>query len=83
MKPKDYFDDEEKVIIMMILARTNKCLMQIKHQVHSEGARGDPHQRVLPPMPSLFQDLQDSQRFESSHDKKTQPAEHCQLRHCH
>ena len=72
------------VTIMMILATTDKCIMQtIKHQVHSEGARGDPHQRVLPPMPSLFQDLQDSQRFESSHDKKTQPAEHCQLRHCH
>ena len=73
MKPKDSFDDEEKVMY----------LMQIKHQVHSEGARGDPHQRVLPPMSPLFQDLQDSQRFESSHDKKTQPAEHCQLRHCH
>ena len=71
------------VIIMMALATTDKCIMQIQYQVHSEGARGNPHQRLLPPMSSLFQDLQDSQRFESSHDKKAQPAEHCQLRHCH
>ena len=67
------------VIIMMVLARTDKCHMQINYQVHSKGARGNPHQRLLPPMSSLFQDLQDSQRFESSHDKKAQPAEHCQL----
>ena len=67
------------VIIMMALATTDKCIMQIQYQVHSEGARGNPHQRLLPPMSSLFQDLQDSQRFESSHDKKAQPAEHCQL----
>ena len=67
------------VIKMMILATTDKCVMQINYQVHSKGARGNPHQRLLPPMSSLFQDLQDSQRFESSHDKKAQPAEHCQL----
>ena len=46
--------------------------LQLQAEIHRQGARGDPHQRVQSPVPDVRQDLQHPQRPEGAHHQKTQ-----------